>query len=181
MSEYDNDILDDIKQIEEPNTRIDDIQTFVLIACQWGIFISLSYIGDKDTQMQGILLLVCSILAMAFSWMYPGYKAAIIAGSRIYLKATVYHGTFFNEKQFEVIDAPKVVASMDENDITEYAEDLDYEDLFSSLGITNLTDIDIDEKIKDAYAERYRREKERQDKKRDKANKKWRQKIMRKS
>lgn len=178
MSE-DYDILDYIKQSEEPDTRIDDVQTFVLIASQWGIFISLSYLGSVSSQINGMILLICSIMAMAFAWMYPPYKAALVASARIYLKATVYHGTFFTEKQYEVVDAPKVVACMDENDITEYEDDLEYAELFKTVGITNLTDTEIDDEIKKAFNNRYLKSIE-EYKQKHNGDKKWYQKIYQK-
>lgn len=161
--EGDNDILDDIRQTQETKNWVDDIQTATLMGTQWGLWIGLSWFNDPAQQTQGMLLFIVSIFAMAMAWMYPSYKAAIIAGSRIYLKAIVYHGSFFTERQFEIIDAPKIVACLEENDVTVYEDDLNYDDLLNSLGITNLTDIDIDQRVKDAFNERYRLEQEKQE------------------
>lgn len=155
----DRDILDEIRDSHEYETnRIDDIQTIALMGGQWGLFFGLSYMNNPVTQMQGLLLFIGSLLAMALVWAYPSYMAAIRAGSRIYLDATIYHGSFFSRRQMEIIDAPKVVARELEDGTIEIMDDEgDYEALFNAMKIRSVTDSDIDQQIKDAYEKRYRR------------------------
>ena len=159
IMDEDRDILDEIRDEQEQETnRIDDMQTIALIGGQWGLFFGLSYFNNPATQMQGLLIFVGSLLAMAFVWAYPSYMAALRAGSRIYLDATIYHGSFFSRKQLEIIDAPKVVARELEDGTVEILDnDEDYEALFNAMEIRNVTDSDIDNQIRDAYEKRYKK------------------------
>ena len=160
MSLEKEDIIDKIQEShDEPTSHIvtiTDYANYILIfGLYYGLFAVLSQ--DLEVKMNGMFVLIGSIIGLAFCMFAPTMAVAYHVQGKKYIRNFVFYGSRMIERNMEILNDPLVIAKKEDDAELETLEKVDdeYATFMREMGITVLTDKDIDSKIEESVKRRF--------------------------